>query len=134
MSRMVVGAIVSAVADAVEAAGVKPVYERRISALDDGEGAVVRVGPQGTVRQYINGQADVSQRIRVMVRRRSATAAMSDAERAWDAMDGLTVTAGGVTASLSAYGTPTELTLEDSGHSVWEADATATYTTPKQGE
>lgn len=128
---LVVSAIVAAAADAVEAAGVTPVYERRMSALDGAEGAVVRVGPQGVVTQYINGQADVAQPLRVLCKRRSASEAVADAERAWDALDGLAVDAGGTFVSVRATGTPTELSLDDSGYSIWEVDATALYTTPR---
>lgn len=124
-----VAAIVSAVADAVEAAGVAPVFERRMGALDGREGAVVRIGPQGVVTQYINGQADVSQPVRVLCKRRDASDAMADAERAWDALYGLRVDAGGADVAVRVTGTPTELSVDDSEYSIWEVDATALYRT-----
>lgn len=124
-------AIVSACADALEAAGIAPVYERRLSAVDGSEGVVVRIGPQGVLTQYIDGRAEVRQPLRVLCKRKAASKAMSDAEGAWDAMDGLVVSAGGVTACIEASGTPFELSIDDSAYSIWEADATASYMTTK---
>lgn len=129
---LVVAAIVSAAADAVEAAGVTPVYERRMGALDGREGAVVRIGPQGVVTQYINGQADVEQPVRVLCKRRGVTEAMADAEKVWDALDGLRVTAGATEVTVTATRTPMELSMDDSGYSIWEVDATARYRTDGQ--
>jgi hypothetical protein len=133
MSSLVASAIVSAVADVVEGAGVSPVYERRLQAIDGQEGAVVRTGAQTTAALYIDGQADVRVPVRVLCKRRSATQAMTDAEKAWDAMDGMSLAVSGIPISIEPSGVPFELSIDESGFSVWEADAAAAYTTPKEG-
>lgn len=132
MSSIIPSAIVAAVADVIEGAGISPVFERRMEAIDGQEGAVVRTGVQTTATLYIDGQADVTVPVRVLCKRRSATQAMADAEKAWDAMDGMSLDVSGIPVSIEPAGVPFELSMDESGFSVWEADATAAYTTPKE--
>jgi len=132
MSSIIPSAIVAAVADVIEGAGIAPVFERRMEAIDGQEGAVVRTGVQTTATLYIDGQAAVTVPVRVLCKRRSATQAMADAEKAWDAMDGMSLDVSGIPVSMEPSGVPFELSMDESGFSVWEADATAAYTTPKE--
>ena len=106
---------------------------RRISALDGREGCVVRPMPARVSVQYINGDMEVEQQVRVIVKRRKAAEAMSAAEDAACAMDGLVVAGREGDAALSCSGDMCqELELNDQDFTIWEARATARYT--KKGE
>lgn len=106
---------------------------RRISALDGREGVVVRPMPARVAVQYINGDMEVEQQVRVIVKRRSAVEAMSTAEDAAEAMDGLAVGGAGGAAVLGVSADMCqELELNDQEFTIWEARATARYT--RKGE
>ncbi len=125
-------AIVSCVCDVLEAAGLSPVYERRMEAVDGSEGIVVRPGTQVTTTEYIDGRCEVSQAVRMLVKRRSAVKAMRDAEAAWDAVSGIVMDVSGTSVEMVPGSVPYELTFDDGSYSVWETTATARYTTPKE--
>ena len=121
------------VARALSEEGVGGVQVRRLSALDGREGCVVRPMPARVATQYINGDAEVEQQVRVICKRRSAADAMSDADAATCAMDGLVVEGADGPALLSCDGDMCqELELNDQDFTTWEARATARYT--KRGE
>lgn len=124
--------IVSRVCDVLEAAGLSPVHERRMEAVDGSEGIVVRPGTQVTTTEYINGQCEVAQAVRVLAKRRSAARAMRDAEAAWDALSGIVLDVSGTSVVMVPGSVPYELTFDDDSYSVWETTATARYTTPKE--
>jgi hypothetical protein len=122
--------VIEAVGDVLRASGLSPVFLRRLSALDSSPegGAVVRPGPLRVLNQYINGTSEVALPIRVMVKRREASVAMSEAEDAAEALGGLVLPLGGGVALSCDEGRAHELELSDAGWYVWETDATAAYT------
>lgn len=126
--------ILRGVAQALDEAGIEGVFLRRLSYLDGREGCVVRPLPARVSVQYINGDMEVEQQVRVICKRRAASDAMSDAEDAAYVMDGLAVRGeDGGEAVLSCDGDMCqELELNDQDYTIWEARATARYT--KKGE
>ena len=125
--------ILKGVARALSEEGIEGVQVRRLSALDGREGCVVRPMPARVTTQYINGDMEVEQQVRVVCKRRRAADAMSDAEDAAYAMDGLAVYGAEGMALLSCDGDMCqELELNDQDYTIWEARATARYT--KKGE
>ena len=121
------------VAAALSGAGIEGVALRRLGYLDGREGCVVRPEPARVALQYINGDMEVEQQVRAICKRRSAAAAMADAEDAAAAMDGLAVAGAEVVAILTCSGDMCrELELNDQDFTIWEARATARYT--KKGE
>lgn len=126
--------VVEAVGGVLTASGLSPVYLRRLSAVDGQEGVVVRPGTLRADVTYIDGSADVSLPLRVVVKRRSASRAMADAEDAAGTLDGLALEDGGTGVMLSAGADRArELELSDSDWSVWEADVTASWHTEGKG-
>ena len=126
--------ILKGVARALSEEGIEGVQVRRLSALDGREGCVVRPMPARVTSQYINGDMEVEQQVRVICKRRRAADAMSDAEDAAYAMDGLAVYGddGGMALLACDGDMCQELELNDQEFTIWEARATARYT--KKGE
>ena len=125
--------ILKGVAQALVEDGIEDVFVCRLSALGKREGCIVRPMPARVTTQYINGDMEVEQQVRVICKRRSAADAMSDAEDAAYAMDGLAVYGEEGMALLSCDGDMCqELELNDQDFTIWEARATARYT--KKGE
>lgn len=124
--------ILRGVCSALRAEGIEAA-PRRISALDGREGCVVRPMPARVAVQYINGDMEVEQQVRVIVKRRRAADAMAAAEDAACAMDGLAIAGADGEAVLACSGDMCqELELNDQDFTIWEARATARYT--KKGE
>lgn len=122
--------IVRAAAREVAAAGIEPVFARRLSALDRAPegGAVVRPGPLRVIAAYINGASDVELPVRVIVKRRSAARAMAEAEDAADALSLVRVEGEDGEAVITCDAERAqELELSDADWSVWEADAVASF-------
>ena len=126
--------VTRAVCGALEAAGLSPVYPRRMSAVDGAEGVVVRSTPATVRAEYIDGTVDLSCTVTVWCKFRGAERAMGAAEDAMEALWGSTVDAGGVAVSLSQMGGgPGESELTDSGFSVWSVSASAAWTERPSG-
>lgn len=127
MSASVEG-VLKAVGASLTAAGLEPVYLRRLTAIDGQEGVVVRPGTMRVATEYINGSCDVELPVRVIVKRRRASQAMAEAEDAADALDLRVLGVGGTEVTVAAAADRArELELSDSDWSVWEADVTASY-------
>ena len=121
--------VVRAACAALEAAGLSPVYPRRMSAVDRSEGVVVRATPTVVRAEYIDGTVDLSCTLTAWCKFRGVERAMGAAEDAMEALWGVSLDAGGTTVALSQMGSgPSESELTDSGFSVWAISARADWT------
>lgn len=120
--------VIEAVGGSLTASGLSPVYLHRLSAVDGQEGVVVRPGTLSAQAEYIDGSADVSLPVRVIVKRRDSALAMAQAEDAAGLLDMTALTAGGSEVAFAAAADRArELELSGSGWYVWEADLTASW-------
>lgn len=121
--------VVRAACAALEAAGLSPVYPRRMSAVDGSEGVVVRATPTVVRAEYIDGTVDLSCTLTAWCKFRGVERAMGAAEDTMEALWGVSLDAGGTTVALSQMGSgPSESELTDSGFSVWAISARADWT------
>lgn len=121
--------VVRAACAALEAAGLSPVYPRRMSAVDRSEGVVVRATPTVVRAEYIDGTVDLSCTLTAWCKFRGVERAMGAAEDAMEALWGSVLDAGGTPVALSQMGSgPSESELTDSGFSVWAISARADWT------
>lgn len=121
--------VVAAACAALEAAGLSPVYPRRMSAVDRSEGVVVRATPTVVRAEYIDGTVDLSCTLTAWCKFRGEERAMGAAEDAMEALWGSVLDAGGAAVSLSQMGSgPGESELSGDGFYVWAVSARADWT------
>lgn len=121
--------VVRAACEALEAAGLSPVYPRRMSAVDRAEGVVVRATPTVVRAEYIDGTVDLSCTLTAWCKFRGEERAMGAAEDAMEALWGSMLDAGGVAVAISQMGSgPGESELTGDGFYVWSVSARADWT------
>lgn len=126
--------ILRAVRGELDAAGLGPLYMRRLSAVDGREGIVIKPGTVRIRNQYIDGSADAELPVRVICKRREALRAMADAEDAADALSLATADIDGRTAVITCdEDRVRELELSDAEYHVWEAVAVVQYEIEPKG-